>query len=209
MALGYVRVSKEEENPKNQKIAIREFAERHGLKITGFFQDIGISGSETILEREGFKSLIRFARDNETEAIVIYDITRFGRSMEDVVSTYRWLVKNGFKVFFVKQPFLSQGIYENQPYGEMIEKLMFTILAWAAEMEREMIRIRTIEGLERARREGKRIGRPPAKIDRRKVEDLMRKGVSMKDMSRILGVGYSTIRKYIRKWNLNSRKSKK
>lgn len=199
-AWGYIRVSKEEENPKNQKIAITEFAEKHGLKLLGFIMDIGVSGAKPILEREGFKTVVESAEENSVKSLVIYDITRFGRSMEDVVSTYKWLVDKGFKVYFVRQPFLSQGIYRDQPYGEMISKLMFTILAWAAEMEREMIRIRTKEGLERARREGKRIGRPPAKIDKETVQKLVLKGLSLKEIAEKLGVGYSTLRKYFKIW---------
>ncbi len=67
------------------------------------------------------------------------------------------------------------------------------MLAWAAERERELLRQRTIGGMKRARLQGKHIGRPRKEIDWRKFEEYRRKGLSLRDIARLLGVSYSTL----------------
>ena len=80
-----------------------------------------------------------------------------------------------------------------------IRKLIIAILSWVAERERELLRQRTKEGMARAKAEGKHVGRPPKPIDWRRVDELRKKGVSYRDISKIIEVPYSTLLRRIKK----------
>ncbi|ABM81001.1 hypothetical protein Hbut_1166 [Hyperthermus butylicus DSM 5456] len=85
-----------------------------------------------------------------------------------------------------------------QSLDPQVRKLVIAVLAWAAERERELLRQRTREGMRRAKLEGKRVGRPRKPIDWKKYEELRGKGLSLRDVARVLGVGYSTLRRRLR-----------
>jgi len=65
-----------------------------------------------------------------------------------------------------------------------------------------MIIERTKIGLERARLEGKQIGRPRKQVDRRKVEYYLKKGLHLTDIAKLLGVSYTTLRRRVKEWGL-------
>jgi len=161
-ALGYARVSIPEEKIENQIQAIEEFCKAINLELIKVFQDIGVSGSKPALERPGFKQLMEAAKLLDIKTIVIYDLTRLGRDLFDLIETYRKLLSEGFNVLFVKHPELNAK--PDSPIGESLRKALLTILGVVADLERAFIRERTIQGLIRAKREGKRIGRKPVDI---------------------------------------------
>jgi DNA invertase Pin-like site-specific DNA recombinase len=61
--------------------------------------------------------------------------------------------------------------------------MVFTVIAAVAELERSIIRERVIMGLERAKRQGKRLGRPRTLVDRERVTDLRAKGFSLRQIA--------------------------
>jgi DNA invertase Pin-like site-specific DNA recombinase len=189
-AVAYIRVSLEEENPENQEIAIRKYAEENGFVIKGFFKDIGVSGAEPALERERFGEMLNFAKDNNINTILLYDLSRLGRDFDDVLATARYLVENNFNLFFANQPELNVNDLS-------IRKLIFSIIAWAIDFERTQIIKRTKAGLERARKEGKKLGRPRKEVSIKKIQSYLEKGIHMTDIARLEGVSYSTIRRRI------------
>ena len=200
-AVGYIRVSREDEVVENQEIRIREYCSRKGLELVGFFKDEAVSGAVPCLEREGFKAMLKFVEDNGVRHIVFLDITRLGRDMADNVAVMQELKRRGLTLHFVNQEFLNSI---NDP---AFEKLLLALFSWFAEYERQMIIERTKAGLERARLQGKRIGRPRKWVDRRKVEYYLRKGLHLTDIARLMGVSYSTLRRRIREWGLSRESS--
>ncbi|MEM4976146.1 MAG: recombinase family protein [Desulfurococcaceae archaeon] len=188
-ALGYARVSLESENVDNQVIEIEKFAESQGLELVEVFKDIGVSGSKPALEREGFKQLIEASKLLNVKTIVVYDLTRLGRDLFDLVNTYRLLLEQGYNVLFVKHPELNAK--PGSPVSEALRKALLTMLGIVSELERAFIIERTRAGLERARKEGKHIGRKPVDIPVDKVKHYLRKGLSKKDVYRVLvDMGY-------------------
>jgi len=175
-AFGYVRVSLESENPENQVKAILDFARANGIEILKVFQDIGVSGSKPAFEREGFRQLYEAARLLDVRTIVVFDLTRLGRDLFDLIETYKRLLEEGFTILFVKHPELNAK--PDSPVSEALRKAMLTLLGVVAEMERAFIAERTKAALERARAQGKRLGRKPVEIPIDIVKRYRAQGVS-------------------------------
>jgi len=174
-ALGYVRVSLPEEDPRNQEVAIEEFARRNGLELLKIFRDVGVSGSRRAFEREGFRQMVDAARLLDIRTIIVFDLTRLGRDLFDLVETYRTLLERGFTVLFVKHPELNAQ--PGSPLGEALRRALLVLLGVVAEMERAFISERTKAAMERARAEGRQLGRRPVEIPVELVKRYMRQGL--------------------------------
>ncbi len=183
-ALGYARVSLPEERVENQVHSIEEFCRQHGFELLKVFQDIGVSGARPAFERDGFRQLIEATRLLDVKTIVVYDLTRLGRDLFDLIETYKKLLEDGYNVLFVKHPELNAR--PDSPIGEALRKALLTILGVVAELERAFIRERTRAGMLRAKREGKRIGRPPVEIPMDLVRKMLKAGLSKKSIYKFL-----------------------
>ena len=195
--IGYVRVSRAEERPENQMLAIRRFiGENTQIR---FFTDIGVSGAVPARKRKGFRQMLRFIfeirqQNNDEEInLYVYEISRIGRDMFDTVTMIRKLEKDfGVRVFSVseKEQFLNTQ-------EESVRNLILTIFAWVAERERELTRQRIFEGMRRAKLEGKRIGRPKVELTEKQIKEVrryLRLGLTISAISKLMGVNYYTLR---------------
>lgn len=144
---GYARVSTLEQTNENQRLEI----ELAGYKIEYWYEDVGISGKMHASQRPQFKLLIGQIRDGET--LVVSKLDRLGRDAHDVGSTIKELAKRKIEVVVLQLGKLDL----TSPAG----KLMLTMLAAVAEMERDLLIERTQSGLARAKAEGKILGRRP------------------------------------------------
>jgi len=191
-AYAYVRVSLGEENPRNQEVAILEWTRSQGFRILEWFVDHGVSGAVPPWERPGYKRLLEKVRV-EPLPVLVYELSRIGRSFYETLRAVEELEALGAPVLPVspRESFL-------QSLDGQVRKLVIAVLAWAAERERELLKQRTREGMRRAKLEGKHVGRPRKPIDWRKYEELRAKGLSLKDIARVLGVGYSTLRRRLK-----------
>ena len=183
-AFGYARVSIPEERIENQIRAIEEFCRANNIELLKVFTDIGVSGSKPALERDGFRQLLDAARLLDVRTIVVYDLTRLGRDLFDLINTYRYLLENGFTVLFVKHPELNAK--PDSQIGEALRRALLTILGIVAELERAFIRERTRAGMARAKAEGKHVGRKPVEIPIELVKKYIRMGLSKKDIYQLL-----------------------
>ena len=186
LAVGYARVSLEEENIENQVRAIEDYAKANGIQLIGIFKDVGVSGAKPALEREGFRQMLN-ALENmpAVKTVIIYDISRLGRSMMDVVETYRLLTeKLGLNVLFIQHPELN--VMQNTPLGEAVRNATLALLSIAAEIERALIMERTRVGMARAKAQGKHIGRKPVPIPMDEVRKYRKMGVPLSVIYRIL-----------------------
>ena len=191
-ALAYVRVSQKDEEPENQALAIKEWARRNGVEVLGFYVDRDVSGAVNPRERPQYRAMLESAKALGIKLLLFYDLSRLSRKLEDGLQELRRLTDEGFEFKFVAQEFLD---YIKDP---LLRKKVISDFLWFAELYREDIRRRTIEGLKRARAQGKHIGRPRKNVDLRKVKELRRKGLSYADIARLLGVSYSTLRRRLK-----------
>ena len=186
LAVGYARVSLETEDVENQVKAIQDFAKANGIELIGVFRDVGVSGAKPALEREGFRQMLNaLANMPAVKTVIIYDISRLGRDMLDVVETYRLLTeKHGLNVLFVQHPELN--VIQGTPLGEAIRKATLALLGIAVEIERALIIERTKAGLARARAQGVHLGRRGAEIPVDEVKEYLKLGLTKKAVYRIL-----------------------
>jgi DNA invertase Pin-like site-specific DNA recombinase len=148
----YLRVSTTDQHTSNQEAELRQAAERAGWAVAKVYKDHGISGAKGRDKRPAFDALCRDASRREFDIVMAWSVDRLGRSLQDLVNFLSEL--HALKIdLFLK----SQGIDTTTPSG----KAMFGMLSVFADFERSMIQERVRAGLLRARREGKRLGRPP------------------------------------------------
>ncbi|MBI4708953.1 MAG: recombinase family protein [Candidatus Portnoybacteria bacterium] len=145
----YARVSTDEQNINTQIVAIKDFCQRNDYKIAEQYLDVGISGSTD--SRPAFNKLINDVRSGRINCIVVYKLDRIGRSLQHLLNLFEEFRYR--KVEFVS---LTQNINTNTPEGKMFLRLLMVL----AEYERELIVSRIHSGLDRARKEGKTLGRP-------------------------------------------------
>jgi DNA invertase Pin-like site-specific DNA recombinase len=186
LAVGYARVSLEAEDVENQVKAIEDYARASGIELIGMFKDVGVSGAKPAMEREGFRQMLTaLANMPSVKAVIIYDISRLGRDMMDVIETYRYLTeKLGLSILFVQHPELN--VVQGTPLGEAIRKATLALLGIAAEIERALISERTKAGLARAKALGKHVGRRGAEIPVEEVREYLAMGLTKKAAYKLL-----------------------
>jgi DNA invertase Pin-like site-specific DNA recombinase len=164
--IGYTRVSTDEQAANGhglgaQRATITEHAERKGWEVE-WIEDRGLSGTKI---NPGLQQALRLLRTKQADALVVSKMDRLARSVLNAADIATSAKEQGWDLVV-----LDLGMDLSTPAG----KAMFNMLATFAEYERELISIRTKEGLARARAAGKQIGRPsliPTEVRRRIVKD--------------------------------------
>lgn len=177
----YSRVSTKDQTTANQKLDI----ESAGYKVDYWFSDEGVSGKVSASQRPQFKALLEKIRDGET--LVVSKLDRLGRDAQDVGATIKALAAREIEVIVLQLGKLDLA----SPAG----KLMLTMLAAVAEMERDLLVERTQSGLARAKSEGKTLGRPVKTTDAQRVEIIAMRtgGASVSAVARSYGVSRASV----------------
>ena len=128
-------------------------------------------------------------RKRKVDAILVWRLDRFGRSLKHLVNTLEELKNLG--VAFVSYK-------ENLDLTTSTGQLMFHLLAAFAQFEKDLIKERVIAGLANARSKGKILGRPVKEVDPEKVRELKKSGMSIREIARTLGVSTTPIMKILR-----------
>jgi DNA invertase Pin-like site-specific DNA recombinase len=178
----YARVSTVDQNPENQLQELRRYIAARGWKSEEFV-DRGISGSRE--KRPALDRILGGVTRKKFDAVVVWKLDGLGRS-----TTHLLGLLNQFRALGVDFVTLSEGLDTTTPTGE----LMFTMLGAFAQFERS----RTIErihlGLERARRQGKKLGRRPSTRLRKRF-DALPDGTSVMKAAETLSCSTATIQK--------------
>lgn len=164
---GYTRVSSADQTTANQRMEL----EAAGHDIDSWFEDSGVSGKVPARQRPQFSALLSKLRgpviDRRTkkvkeagDTLVVSKLDRLGRDAIDVQQTVKALGEQGVRVLVHS----LGGADLTAPTG----KLMMAMLSAVAEMERDLLIERTRAGLERARAEGKALGRRPSLTDKQR-----------------------------------------
>ena len=201
-AIAYLRVSTEDQTVQNQKIAITKWAKDHNYQMLYFFEDPSVSGKIPATSRKGFQDLMEFVSLSKVEAVLVYELSRVGRTF--------WDTLDAIKVIEEHSPLISCSPRESflQTTDPSIRKLMISILTWVAEREREMLIQRTKDGMNRARIAGKEIGRPQKVIDKNNLITLLAENNSKAKIARELGISKATLYKEFRRLNIHYHNSK-
>lgn len=156
----YLRVSTadQEYGIDAQRAAIEAEASRRGWSVT-FYEDAGRSGRDTA--RPGLQEALKALKAGEQQVLVVSKLDRLSRSVADFAAMLALSKKQGWSVAV-----LDLGVDTSTPTG----KLVANIIASVAEWERDMIGLRTKEGLAAAKARGVRLGSPvllPAEVEAR------------------------------------------
>lgn len=141
--IGYTRVSTTEQN-----VAAQQHSLEQAHRIDKHYADAGVSGTVKALERPQFKAMAEYLREGDT--LVVAAVDRLGRDTVDVLVTVEYLTGKGVSIISKRE-----GFDLSTPMG----KAMLTMLAAVAELERSNIKARQMAGIERAKAEGKALGR--------------------------------------------------
>src|SRR5258706_13552041 len=152
----YARVSTSDkgQDPEVQLRELREYCQRRGFTITGEYVDIGVSGSKD--SRPQLNRLLAAAHRRQCDAVLVWKLDRFGRSMKHLVNSLAEFESLG--VAFIS---LKESLDLTTPAG----RLMFGIISAMAEFERDLIRERVRAGISNRRAKGFRVGRKPIILD--------------------------------------------
>ncbi len=179
----YARVStKNSQDPETQLLALREYAKARGLEVFAEYVDVGISGGKD--SRPALNKLMDDAKRRRFDAVLVAWFDRFARSTRHLVLALEEF--NALGVDFIS---LNESIDTSTPMGKMV----FTVIAAVAELERSIIRERVIMGLQRAKAQGKRIGRPAARLDAGELQRLREEGLSYRAIAKRCGVSHPTV----------------
>ena len=177
---GYGRVSTTEQTTDNQRLEI----ERAGYAVEYWYSDT-VSGKAHAAQRTQFGTLLGKLRARDT--IVVSKLDRLGRDAPDVLSTIKSLSTLGVEVVVLQ---LGKLDLASTP-----GKLMLTMLAAVAEMERDLIVERTQAGLARAKAEGKVLGRPAKTTpeQRKAMVDAYKQKANVSFLARLYGISRATV----------------
>ena len=187
----YCRVSTAHQSSDNQLQELERVASTRGWNVVRTFRDDGISGAKGREERPALDALLKAASRREIDLIAVWSIDRLGRSLQNLVTVVNDLQALGVGLFIYQQQ-----LDTTTPSG----KLCFSMFGAFAEFERNLIRDRVRVGLERARKNGVKLGRPTNLNDsvRAAIVALRAQDHSIRHIAKQLRVGTGTVYQVLR-----------
>ena len=182
----YTRVSTLDQTIDNQLIELRDHCSKMGWEIVKEYADEGLSGTLSRDKRPALNSLIKDAYRKRFDSVVCWDISRIGRSMKELILFLSDMKDRGIGICSVRQ-----GFDTSTSMGEIMFQFVGILSSW----EREMIRERTLAGLERARREGKTLGRRKVTNDTMtaKIVELRTAKKTIRQIASEVGISRGTV----------------
>ena len=202
----YCRVSTDDQSCERQERDLRAFARRSGHQIVGIFKETASGAKNDRVER---KKVLALAQVRKIDAILVTELSRWGRSTADLVQTLDDL--HSWKVSLLAQTGLSFDL------STSTGKLMRTIMAGLAEFERDLIRDRVKSGLAAAKAKierdghfiskagakrtslGRELGFRPSDKKARRVLAMHREGLSYRLIGRNVGLSKNTVMEIVRR----------
>jgi DNA invertase Pin-like site-specific DNA recombinase len=185
----YLRVSTDGQTVDNQRLELEQAAQMAGWQVAGIYMDEGVSGAKSRKDRDGFDRLCKDATRRQFDVVMAWSVDRLGRSLQDLIGFLSELHAVGVDLYLHQQ-----GIDTTTPAG----KAMFQMMGVFAEFERSMIQERVRAGLNRARAQGKTLGRPKVagKVEQA-VLAARSDGTGKRKIAKQLGIGVSTVTRII------------
>ena len=200
--IAYLRVSKDSQDVGNQRLAILEFARQEKFEVSAFME-LSVSSRRSPKARQ---IDLLMARLEPGDTLVVSELSRMGRSVGEVITTVDALLKQQVRFLAIKEGIRLAG------KQDLHSKVMVTLFGLFAEIERQLISMRTKEGLAAARASGKRLGRPKGQLGQSRfngkedeIQRLLDLKVSKASIAKITGVDRSTLYHFMRSRHLMPR----
>lgn len=197
MIYGYLRVSTDKQDVNSQKQDVDRFAKDKGWTIDEYITDEGVSGGKNPEKRNLGPLLDKVKKDDK---IVSSEISRLGRDLYMVMDILHLCMERGVVVYTVKDRFVLGD--------DVTSKVLAFAFGLAAEIERQMIRLRTKEGLRLRMKMGVLVGRPQGVGGKIKATEEMKAaileqykwGVPLRRLAKNFNVGRNTIDRWLFRW---------
>ena len=197
--IAYLRASTGKQDLNNQKLEILEFCRKQDLKIDEFMK-ITISSRKTSKQRRIDEMLDKLA---ESDTLVVTELSRLGRSTAEVIALINALVGRNIRVIILKQNL-------NISKHDMNSKIIITLFSLFAELERDLVSLRTKEALAAKKRQGIKLGKPKGTLqkskfdkDLAKIKELLGYKLSVRKIANVLGYNnHIALNTYINKRNI-------
>jgi len=151
------------------------------------YQDVGICGARA--RRPGLDQLLKDAWHGQFQVVVVWDLSHIARSPLNALELLREFEQIKVRLIAVKQAFDT---------GTPLDRPFFTLATLFAELGRSILVERLRAAVERARAQGKQIGRPARIVDMAELARLEGEGLSVRQIARQIGVPRSTVAKRLR-----------
>lgn len=186
----YARVSTDGQTTDNQLLELKKVLLKTGWELVDTYIDEGISGSKGRDKRPELDRMLKDAVQRKFDVVMSWSVDRLGRSLQDLLHLLSELHSMNIDLYLHQQ-----GIDTTSPAG----KAMFQMLGVFAEFERSMIQERVKAGLERARSQGKRLGRPPVAPSKiMAIKKKHKQGLSIRKIAKEVNVGHGVIQRVIK-----------
>lgn len=206
MTFAYIRVSTEEQTVENQRLEIERFAAKRDLRVTDWTEET-ISSRVPLRKRKIFQ-VIDSMREGDT--LIVSELSRMARALFELMELLQKAMLRGIKILSIK---------EGYELGDNItSKVMAFAFGLSAEIERKLISERTISGLQRAKANGKILGRPKGqksvpehrKLHSHKSEivKLLSQDIAVSAIGRIVSAHRLTVAAYIEEFKLQEKANK-
>lgn len=194
MVVAYLRVSTEKQFLANQREELKRFAEKNELKIDKWYTET-VSGRVSSKERKLSGVLNRMQKG---DTLIVTEISRLSRTMLEIMTILNSCIKKEVVLYSTKEGYVFQN--------DINSKVLGFAFGLMAEIERNLISMRTREALARRKREGVKLGRkkgdcPAMKVlienKKRLLKDAKR-GISCSELARQMGVSRTTMSRFLR-----------
>ena len=190
----YIRVSTKDQNIDRQKFAMKEI----GLGTRQMFIDKQ-SGKD--FNRKGYKKLVKKLKKGDE--LYIKSIDRLGRDYDEIIEQWRFLTKTkDVDIIVLDFPLLDTRNQVNGVTGKFIADLVLQILSYVAQIERENIRQRQMEGIKEAKAKGIQFGRPANDLPEgfTEVYNLWKaKQISQREAGKLLNSNHVTFGRWVKR----------
>lgn len=176
----YARISTKDgkQDVSNQLRQLRRYAKKQGYRVAAEYID---EKTGSTANRDAFKRLFADAHRRQFDLVLFWSLDRLSR--EGALKTLQHLERlTGYGVRW--QSYTQEYLTNTGPFGDAI----VAIMAALAQQEREMLRERTKAGLERAKAQGRQLGRPPKIFDRERVRSMRKQGQSYRLIGEAVGI---------------------
>lgn len=182
----YIRVSSRTQKEDRQ---VRAIIEKYNIKPENII--IEKASGKNFIDRTEYNNLRKNL--NKGDLLVITSLDRLGRNMKETSKEWDYLTSKGIDIDVMDMPILSTRNNQAGLTGELINKLIITILSYAGEKERNCIKERQREGIDTAKEKGVKFGRPKKeKLPAKFIEYCTNDRLKPLEIQKVMGISKST-----------------
>jgi len=199
--VAYLRASTDKQDLSHQKLEILEFARCRELHVDEYVELTVSSRKSSKLRR--IDELVQMLE--ETDTLIVTELSRLGRSTAEVIALVNALVEGNIRLIVIKQNL-------DISHQDMNSKIIITLFSLFAELERDLISLRTREALAAKKAQGQRLGKPKGTLQKSKfdqhvarIKELLGYGLSVRKIAKVLGYSsHIALNTYINKRGLRA-----